>query len=383
MPPHSWIDSAAGLAPLAQALATAAWVALDTEANSMHAYRERTCLLQVNAGGTLFVVDTIAVMEGAGWDPQRSSAPCRGLDTLLQPLARRDRPLWLHGGEYDCAVLRRDFGIELGGVWDSQQAASLLGWERTGYGACVELVCGVKLDKAYSQYDWATRPLDPAALAYAIDDVVHLPAVAEHLRAAIAAADLAEEHAIACAAVAASAWDGGFDPAGFWRMKGIRDVPRERLPVLAALWRWRDGVAQGEDRPPGRIVNGELLLALARWAPTSFQQLKKTGIKGWLLAAHGEALLAAIKTAVSDPAPLPPPEHRREVDEAEVRRERRLKDWRQAEAAKRKATLQVVLPAKSLEHLKRYGADDLAAVPQLGAKRLARYGADLRRLCAP
>lgn len=378
---HTWIDTPGGLAPLAAALERAPWTALDTEANSMHAYRERTCLMQVNAGGALFLVDTLALMAQAGWAPLTATSHCRALDVLIPGLARRDRPLWLHGGEYDCAVMRRDFGIELGGVWDTQQAASLLGWEKTGYGACVETVCGVKLDKAWSQYDWATRPLDPGALAYALDDVVHLPAVAERLREVIATADLVEEHAIASAAVAASGWDGGFDPAGFWRIKGIREVPRDRLPLLAALYAWRDQVARTADRPPGRMVNGELLLGLVRWAPTSFQSLKRCGVKGWLMAEHGEALIAVIRQALESPGPVPPPEHVREVDEAEVRRERRLKDWRQAEAQRRQVPLQVVLPAKALEHLKRYGLGDLAAVPQLGAKRARLYGDDLRRLC--
>jgi ribonuclease D len=379
---HTWIDTPAGLAPLAEALAAAPWTALDTEANSMHAYRERTCLMQVNAGGRLFLVDTLALMAQAGWAPLTSTSHCRGLDALIPGLGRSDRPLWLHGGEYDCAVMRRDFGIELGGVWDTQQAASLLGWEKTGYGACVDAVCAIKLDKAYSQYDWATRPLEAGALAYALDDVIHLPLVAERLRGEIATADLVEEHAIANAAVAASGWDGGFDPAGFWRIKGIREIPRDRLPLLAALYAWRDVVAKLADRPPGRMVNSELLLGLTRWAPTSFQSLKRCGVKGWLMAEHGDALIAVIKQALESPAPLPPPDHVREVDEAEVRRERRLKDWRQAEAQNRTVPLQVVLPAKALEHLKRYGAGDLGAVPQLGAKRQRLYGEVLQRLCS-
>jgi ribonuclease D len=68
-------------------------------------------------------------------------------------------------------------------------------------------------------------------------------------------------------------------------------------------------------------------------------------------------------------------------------REQRLKVWRREEAERRTKAdgrtvpLQLVLPARALEHLTLEGAADLAAVPQLGARRMARYGDALLRLC--
>ena len=373
-----WITTPSELEEAAAVCAAAPWLALDSEANSMFVYRERMCLLQLNAGGTLFLVDTCALLAAEGWDASR---PSTVLEPLRAALTRSDRRLWLHGGEYDCALLKRDFGITPAGVWDTQQAASLLGWAATGYGAAVEKYCGVTLEKAYAQYDWATRPLDPGALQYALDDVIHLPVIAEALMADIAAADLVEEHAIANEAVALATSGAGFDPAGFWKIKGVRDLPETGLQTLAALWPWRDGLARAANLPPGRIINNETILILAKYAPSSFQQLKKAGVKSWLLAEHGEALLEVLKGARAQPPTVPEPPRRREVDEAEEKREDRLKDWRRSESTNRGVTLQVVLPAKALEHLKRYGAADLASVPQLGPKRTARYGAKLVELC--
>ncbi len=378
-PAYRWITTQAELIGIGQALEQAAWVALDTEANSMWVYRERMCLIQLNIGGDLVVVDTLALFAEAGWEPGTGPAAC--LAPLKAGLERTDRPLWLHGGEYDCAMFRRDAGISLGGVWDTQQAASFLGWDKTSYGAVVERICGIALEKAFSQYDWGTRPLDPDALAYALDDVVHLPAVAEHLRAAIAEADLVEEHAIANTAVAASNWDGGYAEADFWWMKDLRELSRDRLPVAFALYRWRDQLARAANKPPGRMINGEQLHALARHAPTNFQLLKRTGAKSWFLSQHGDDCLNLIKDALANPPQLPPQPERRDVDDLEKRRETRLKDWRRAESERRKVPLQVVLPAKALEFLKRYGATDLSAVPQLGAKRAGVYGAKLVELC--
>jgi ribonuclease D len=376
-PAHTWIETADRLEEVATAMRNAPWVAIDTEANSMFVYREQVCLLQINAGGTLFLVDTLTLARAGA-----------SLSALKGPLEDPALITYLHGGEYDVGCLKRDYGISLGGVWDSQQAASLLGWERTGYGAAVEKLCGVTLDKAFTQYDWATRPLSPGALRYALDDVIHLPRVCEELRAAVRAADLDEEVAIANQAVMGTVWTGGFDPGGFWRIKGIRELPQNALPMLAALYAWRDRAADAANLPPGRMLNSEVLLALVRQAPTSFQQLKHVGVKAWFVAQHGEGLITAIKAAREHPPELPPRPRFREVLPIEEERETRLKDWRRGEAERRTQSegrpvpLQVVLPAKALEFLKQHGAADLAAVPQLGAKRITKYGERIRALCS-
>lgn len=370
MTDFAWIDTPAGIADLAQACAEAPWTVLDLEANSMFVYRERVCLVQVNAGGRLFVVDTLAL-------PAEPTV----LAPLKPILENPDQPLWVHGGEYDVACLKRDYTIAPRGVFDTQQAASMLGWERTGYGAVVEKLCGVTLPKGHSQYDWGTRPLDAAALAYAVDDVRYLPEVAQRLQEEIRAADVEEEVAIANAVVEATVWTGGFDPAGFWRLKGIREINNRSLPLLAALWTWRDERAREANFPPGRLVANDALLALARNEPTSYGHLKKVGLKSWLLQAHGDSLIEVIKTARENPPEIPDRPWRREITEAERLREIRLKDWRRAEAERRKVPLQVVLPAKALDHLKQHGGDDLTSVPQFGPKRAARYGDALRRIC--
>ncbi len=394
---RTWIDQPEGLAAPAAAARAARWIALDTEANSMFVYRERVCLLQLNLDGKLYLVDTLAlppptsVPGGTGTTaasaPDGATTPSSTLAPFAGAFGDPAIPLYLHGGEYDVGCLKRDYGISLRGVWDSQQAASLLGWEKTGYGAVVERICGVTLDKAFTQYDWATRPLAAGAERYALDDVVYLPQVCDHLRALVRDADLDEEVAIANQVVEATSWSGGFDPAGFWRIKGMREVPAHCLGVLSGLYGWRDTVARQANLPPGRLLNNEVLLLLARQQPTNFQLLKKNGLRSWFLTAHGEALIAVMRTLVATPPEVPPRPRNREVAPEEEERETRLKDWRRGEAERRTKAenrpvpLQVVLPARALEYLKQHGAGQLEQVPQLGAKRMRRYADKLIELC--
>ena len=127
------------------------------------------------------------------------------------------------------------------GVFDTQQASSLLGYQRTGYGNVVAEICGVSLAKEHSQYDWGQRPIDEDALQYAIDDVRYLPEVAHALEAQVVAADIEEEVAIANQAVMDAKGQGiGYDPAAIYRLKGVGRLHEHKLGILAALHLWRD-----------------------------------------------------------------------------------------------------------------------------------------------
>lgn len=374
------ITTAEGLVDLAAALQTAPWVAIDSESNSMFVYREQVCLVQLNVGGALFVIDPLALGVTA------KATPCQALAVLRPGLARADRPLWVHGGEYDAAVLRRDFELDLGGLFDTQQAASLLGYTKTGYGSLVEQLCGVALSKKYATYDWATRPLLPAALEYAIDDVVYLPRVAEVITQAVRDAGIEDEVHVANEVVASSLWTAAFDPSRMWRIKEVDALDDNGLRAIQKLSIWRNDAAAAEDQPAGRLVNDEVLKWLARHRPKTMDDLRQAKLKSALIQRHGQSLLDGIASAQHEPVPArpafsrPPPHVQA--------REERLKSWRKQEAERRQQQegrpipLQLVLPARALEHLATHGATDLEAVPQLGRRRIERYGDALRATCA-
>lgn len=367
-PDYHWIDSSAGLAELADALRSAPFHALDTESNSGFAYRERLCLLQLNVGDRLWLVDLLALPNDA-----------RALESLREPLESGQQRTLLHGGEFDVGCFKRDYGIALGGVWDTQQAASYLGWPRTGYGAVVEAICDVSLDKAFAHYDWGRRPVEPRALGYAVDDVRYLPRVAEHLEAEIERADLVEELAIANQVVMGAEWNGGGGEA-IWRAKGVRKLPPEAMPRLVALWEWREGVAAVEDRPPGRVLNNQLLMAIARRAPRREGDLRSLGLRGRSLR-YGSDLLAVLRRAADRPPKVPTPPRGERPTPGEAQRLKRLREWRRGEAERREAPQHVVLPPTAMQYLARHGARHLDKVPQLGAKRSRLYGARLVELC--
>jgi len=363
----TWVRTPAELNELAAVLDDHPVHVFDTESNSGFVYDERLCLLQFEVGGAFWLVDLLAF-------PRDRNV----LDPLRPALESSDTVTRLHGGEFDVGCLKRDFDLQLDGAWDSQQAARALGWEKTGYGSLVAEVCDVMLDKAFAHHDWGRRPIAPEPLRYAVQDVVYLSAVCDQLGQLIREADVEEELAICNRAVMDSTWGGGYQEDGFWRIKGVGSVPRRQLPVVVALYRWRDQAGRDADLPPGRVLNNRQLLALSRNPPSTPDELRRLGMHGRLVRQRGSDLLAAISAARRDPPAVPNrPENDRGGPEVTQRADR-LKKWRRQEAARRGVPDQIVLPTASLRHLAAFPGEALAQVPQLGAKRRRLYGATLQ-----
>ena len=337
---HRWVEDESGLLHLRRSIEGRRSLALDSESNSGFVYEERLCLLQINDGTEIWLVDLLALAADRGaLDPIRDCLEDPGIEVQL------------HGGEFDVGCLKRDYGIELRGVWDTQQAASYLGWEKTGYGAVVERVCEVVLPKAHTRSDWSRRPIGRDELEYAINDVRYLPAIAEALRREVRQSDLEEEVMIACQTVEQATWNGGFRPEAFWSLKGVRHLTDESKAVLMALYNWREAIARQLDLPPGRTMNNELIVALARNPPRRLDDLRRLGIPRRVTERWSADLLSVIEQARRNPPALPPARPRRPHDRQVQKRGERLKKWRRSEAERREVPMQVVLPVAAVKFI--------------------------------
>ncbi|MCC6621331.1 MAG: HRDC domain-containing protein [Deltaproteobacteria bacterium] len=400
MTPGPIVDDAAALERLYATLAGADGLALAAEENAMHAYRARVCLLQValvsgEGEPTAYVIDALA-FQGV------KKSPLADLPRYVPPHAR----VVVHGGEYALAALRRDFAMDFGAnpPIDTQQAAVLLGLPETGYRSLCRTLLEVALP-APASVDWRLRPLSPDLVEHALADVRHIPALWRILARRIAAADLEDELAIASGVVAATPTHANApDPLRSRHLPGASGLPPEGKALLDALVRWRDAKARELDVPPGRLLANARILALAQRPERALADLDRIRFHSRLLWDDREALKRQVTIALEAGAPPSPssrpatasaprpaaPRPARSLRAAGppspiVRaRTARLKAWRREEAARREVGLQAILPGAALEHLAWIGAADLeglAAVPQLGSRRIERYGAALLALC--
>jgi ribonuclease D len=220
---------------------------LDTEADSLHHYHEKLCLLQVNCAGKYALVDPLAVPD---------------VDELLALLDAHE--LWFHGADYDLTLLRRTYGWSPRVIRDTQIAARLLGARQFGLAALVKNHFDLDLCKASQKADWSRRPLPPNMLSYAVDDVRYLLPLADRLVAGLREKGREDWFHQSCRSlqddVAARDNAPREDP---WRVNGCGRLHPKGLALLKGMWDWREGIAQERDLPCFKIMSNKQMVAYA------------------------------------------------------------------------------------------------------------------------
>lgn len=363
VPDVKWVDDAAGLDGLVEQLLGEPRIAFDTESNSMHAYRERVCLLQVSWSGGDALIDPLAV------DP-------RPLGALLEaPHVQKV----MHGADYDVLCLRRQHGIRVCNLFDTMIAARVLRWERCGLGPILEERFGVRADKRMQRFDWGVRPLPTDALDYAIEDTRWLFALADTQREELARVpDRHDVFVHACerqAAVLPRPAGPVPDP---WRIKGFRKLPDPERAIAASLATVREALAEELDRPLFKVMPDDVLLQLARRAPRARREISANRrLHPKLRRQHADRLLAAIEAGRSAAPPQPPPEEPRPPADVAGRFEA-LRAWRKALAESAELEPDLVVPKAALWALAIADpatAAALESIAELDDWERARHGA--------
>jgi ribonuclease D len=223
-------------------------VAIDTEADSLHCYFEKLCLIQISIPGREILVDPLA---GFSIEP---------LTDLLS-----GKELILHGADYDLRLLRRAGNLTAGRIFDTMIAARLTGRTEFGLAALIAEHFGLALAKHSQKANWARRPLPPAMLEYAVNDTRYLLPLAQKLEEELRGLGRWEWFEQSCQkAIASASVVRERDIESLWRIKGSSDLRGREAAVLRALWHWRDDEARHADRPPFHILHNEQLIACAR-----------------------------------------------------------------------------------------------------------------------
>jgi ribonuclease D len=313
------IDTDEKLAAYLPVIRAADWVALDTEADSLHAYPEKVCLIQISTIAGDRLVDPLASMN---------------IIPLLDALTAH--ALIMHGADYDLRLLEKHHKFVPSAIFDTMLAARLLGERQFGLQSLVEKYLGVKLEKGSQKANWARRPLTERMAEYARNDTHHLKPLAEKLKAELQRKDRLAWHEESCARLIEECTQPrSVDTDSNWRVKGSHVLSRPAMAVLRELWRWREAEAIAANRPPFFILQHELLVTLADAAVTG--QDVHTLLPRHLSERRRAGLLEAVKTGLS----LPPDKHPHYVkrvshrpSEAERRRYGEIEKRRDTRAAK-------------------------------------------------
>ena len=328
--------------PEALAEAAAQWgrepvLGLDTEFVRTRTFYHRLGLVQVGDGRSAWLIDAVAVADLAPLAPVLSSP---GLKVL-------------HSASEDMEVFHRSVGTLPSPLFDTQVAAALAGHGAAlSFQKLVAATLGIELHKAETRTDWTARPLSPAQLAYAAEDVAYLLPVYEQLRQRLEELGRFEWALEDSAALLDVSRLDEEPETAYLRVRGAGRLKPRQLAALKLLAAWREREARKRDLPRGFVLRDELMLELARRRPATPAEVKQVpGYEARQAARHGQAWLALLEAAAGLPeAELPAALSRAQPSKAAQALERRLRDRVHARAA------ELDLPAEVLVSRRMLGA---------------------------
>ncbi len=342
-------------------------LAVDTESNSLYAYREQVCLIQLSTRSTDYIIDPLKVKD-------------------LQPLA----PLFadpqveivFHAAEYDLMCLKRDFKFDFHNLFDTMIAARVCGYKLIGLGNLLSNLVDLKVDKSHQRDNWGQRPLPSDSLLYAQMDTHFLPMLRDHfveeLRRLGRSAEASEAFLDVCRTPAGRR--ESFDPEGYWRICLPNHFTRRQAAIVRELYLLREQLAEARDVPPFKIVTDKVLVALVRAAPTTSAELREiSGMSAAQVRRVGRELLDAVNVGLHAKLPSPPtPEPA--ADPIVVERYAALREWRKLRALDRGVESDVIISKDALWTIAERAPDnlnDMDGVPGLGPWRRDVYGAEI------
>jgi len=306
------ITTTEALQEFLEAMRPAGRISLDTEADSLHCYFEKLCLIQISIPGHDVLIDPLAGFS---------------LTPLYEELARHE--VILQGLDYDLRLLRRTGLEEVGGVFDTMIAARLTGCTEFSLAALLQQHFGVTLAKGSQKANWARRPLSPQMAEYAQNDTRYLEALAARLEEELARLGRREWFDQSCEkAREATRIDRERDLDSLWRIPGSGELRGRAAALLRALWKWRDEEARAVDRPSFHIARNDLLIDAARRFAAGdrveIPHLSSSRRRRFLQAADQALALPESEwpRVVRTPRPRPTPEQDRRFTEFKTRRDR-------------------------------------------------------------
>ncbi|HEV2703150.1 MAG TPA: ribonuclease D [Steroidobacteraceae bacterium] len=335
------ISSREDLEALAQRLADAPAIALDTEFLRERTYRAELCLLQIADAAGAWCVDPLALPD---------------LSTLHAALGGPSIKV-MHACRQDIEVLLPAAGF-VTPVFDTQIAAALSGMPaQIGYAELVRRVTGRELSKAHTRTDWSRRPLSAEQIDYALDDVRYLLPIRAHLLAELTRlgrlAWLEEE-----LAALQNPADYVVDPQAAWlRIRSFKALDADRSRLAQSLAAWRERRADERNRPRGWILDDAVLRDIVVRVPRTLEELTALQDMQPGFIKHNGAEVLELIVAARMPAALPRVHSRGAPDAHKTALFKKLSAVHQAVASEFNLPPEILATRRDLEQLADGAAD--------------------------
>ena len=227
-------------------------IAVDVEAElNLHCYGEHLCLIQIFDLENELIIDPFQLRSGEG---------------IKRFFENPDVIKIMYDSSSDAALLDTAYGIKLRSVLDLRPAVALLKYPKQSLAHVLseELGNAPLNKKKFQQYNWMRRPLDKAAIEYAMGDVRYLFRLKDALFDKLRINGLMETYIIQNRQLQEGKNSKKVKPAKYEKAKGYHGLDKTRQEMFKELFLVRDAFAKELNKPPDYVFSNVKLLELCK-----------------------------------------------------------------------------------------------------------------------
>ncbi len=298
---YTLISSDEELVNICNKLKTKKQIAMDLEADSMHHFKEKVCLIQIADDTENILIDPLCLTD---FSPLKQFCEDPGITKVF------------HGADFDIRSLERDFNVRIHTLFDTEIACRFLGIQRRSLAALLKKHFNLCLDKRFQKTDWSKRPLSEEMIAYSINDVAHLLALSQILKKKLEDCGRmawAQEEFYLQTLVK---HDNNHTDPLFMKFKGAGKMSRRGLAVLEQLLLARMDIARQKDLPLFKIIGADAIARMATVRPATLLELKQSkALSPKQIGMYGDKCIEAILKGLSLPSEALPAYPRKKAPE--------------------------------------------------------------------
>jgi len=284
---YQFVTTDKDLAQVCRKLEPCEIIGVDLEADSMHCFLEKICLIQIAGPNQAWLVDPFLIND---------------FSPFSQILENPEIIKVFHGSDFDVRSLDRELSVEIENLFDTEIACRFLNIKARGLGALLKSYFDIDVDKKYQKVDWSRRPLKDEMIAYSVGDVatlVELHDLLKHRLEKIGRLAWAEEEFDLQARVK---YESNHLRPLFKKFKGAGKLDNRSLAVLEHLLEVRLCQAEKKDLPPFKIMSNQSIMTMVQRRPASVEAiLKYRALSPKQAGMYGQLCVKAIETAIALP----------------------------------------------------------------------------------
>ena len=315
---YKYIDSNGEFDKFYNTLKSDKIIAVDLEADSMHHFKEKVCLIQIAGAKSACVLDPLKLNDF-------SKLKILMEDESIEKV--------FHGSDFDIRSLDREFQIRVNNLFDTEIACKFLGSNQRGLAALLKKYFNVDQDKKFQKKDWSQRPLPKEMISYSIVDVLYLIELAQILKQKLKKIKRFEWAKEEFKRQTQVRYESNIGSYHFMKFKGAGKMDRRTLAVLENLLIMRAKIAEKRDFPLFKIFGAGELKEIAFKKPSTLKNLQRSSILSRRqIDMYGDLCITAVNKALKlneDDMPIYPKIKALKLHNIEHKRIKLLKKMRE------------------------------------------------------